>query len=29
LPAIRTIPGCASIWPDCCKNRATTARPLR
>jgi hypothetical protein len=29
VPAIRTMPGCASIWPDCCKNPATTARPRR
>lgn len=28
-PAIRTIPGCALIWPGCCKNRVTAARPLR
>ncbi len=28
-PAIRTIPGCASTWPGCCKNRVTAARPLR
>jgi tetratricopeptide (TPR) repeat protein len=29
VPAIRTMRGCASIWPDCCKNPATTARRTR